>query len=92
MWKDRSWAEAALAWFRGSRVGALSPGPGLTAGEQSASCAPGNPVETVKAKVKPKVPPAPAFLELGSRARFPARAHARGPSPQRDWDSGRQDL
>lgn len=73
MWKDRSWAEAALAWFRGFRVGARSPGPGLTAGEQSASCAPGNPVETVKAKVKPKVPPAPAFLVLGSRARFSAR-------------------
>lgn len=76
MWRDRSWAEAALAWFRGSRVGARSPGPGLTAGEQSASCAPGNPVETMKAKVKPKVPPAPAFFVLGSRARSSARIHA----------------
>lgn len=91
MWKDRSWAEAALAWFRGFRVGARSPGPGLTAGEQSASCAPGNPVETVKAKVKPKVPPAPAFFGAGIESALLC-AHAPGPSAQRDWDSGRQDF
>lgn len=92
MWTDRSGAEAAQAWFRGSGVGARTASWAWTDSlrEQSDSCAPGNPVETMKAKVEPKVPPALACLMLESRTR--ARARARGLCAQRDWDSGCQDL
>lgn len=53
--------------------------------EQRASCALGTRVETIEAKVKPKVPAAsPCLLGAGI-----LRAGAR-PRAQRDWDSGHQ--
>lgn len=57
--------------------------------EQNASCAPGIPVETIEAKVKPRRnQPDPAYLALGSFGSARARAY---PRAQRDWDSGLQE-
>lgn len=85
MWRDSSWAEAALAWFRGSRIDAESWAWTHSPRERSASCAPGTPVETMDAKVKPRRrQPLLAWRWDRARARAPLCSNGLGLSGRQE--------